>query len=66
MVFDELLSVVTPPTQPVEARGDWGQVVTRLGFALPVDYMRLVESFGSAFGPTGVSWVRPDLGCRRL
>jgi hypothetical protein len=47
MVIDELLSVVTPPAQPVEASGDWGEVTTRLGFSLPVDYMQLVESFGS-------------------
>ncbi len=47
MVFDELLSVVVPPTQPVDSSGDWGEVVTQLGFSLPVDYMQFVETFGS-------------------
>jgi hypothetical protein len=47
MVFDELLSVVGPPAQPIDAHGDWGDVVTQLGFSLPVDYMQFVESFGS-------------------
>src|SRR6266850_5784244 len=47
MVFDELVSVVRPPAQPVDAQGDWGEVVSRLGFSLPVDYMQFVESFGS-------------------
>jgi hypothetical protein len=47
LVFDELLSVVSPPKQPIDAHGDWGEVVTRLGFSLPVDYMQFVDSFGS-------------------
>jgi hypothetical protein len=47
MSFDDLLSVVTPPTEPLDNRGDWGQVVTQIGLTLPVDYMQFVESFGS-------------------
>jgi hypothetical protein len=47
MVFDELLSVIAPPKEPVDAHGDWGELVEQLGLSLPVDYMQFVDSFGS-------------------
>lgn len=47
MLFDDLLSTVSPPPEPVDNRGDWGQVVAQLGLALPVDYMQFVDAFGS-------------------
>jgi hypothetical protein len=47
MVFAELLSVIAPPKEPVDAHGDWGELVEQLGLSLPVDYMQFVDSFGS-------------------
>ena len=49
MIFDELTSVLPRPTNPVETASTerWGEIVDAIGFALPVDYTRFIESYGS-------------------
>ncbi|MFD4936626.1 SMI1/KNR4 family protein [Streptomyces virginiae] len=43
---DALARLVTPPTAPVEARGDWTAAETALGVRLPDDYKWLVATYG--------------------
>ncbi|WP_371588536.1 SMI1/KNR4 family protein [Streptomyces virginiae] len=43
---DALARLVTPPTAPVEARGDWTEAETALGVRLPDDYKWLVATYG--------------------
>ncbi|MER5411537.1 hypothetical protein [Streptomyces virginiae] len=42
---DALARLVTPPTAPVEARGDWTEAETVLGVRLPDDYKWLVATY---------------------
>ncbi|WP_329020390.1 SMI1/KNR4 family protein [Streptomyces sp. NBC_00690] len=45
--IDDLTRLVPPPRSPVAARGDWAQVESALGLALPADFMALVERYGT-------------------
>ncbi|MEU7453077.1 SMI1/KNR4 family protein [Streptosporangium roseum] len=44
--IDELVRLVPPPTEPVDARGDWSEVEAALGLELPADFKTLVERYG--------------------
>ncbi|MFF4042068.1 SMI1/KNR4 family protein [Streptomyces sp. NPDC001816] len=44
--LDALVRAVSPPADPVDARGDWAEVEARLGVRLPGDYKQLVETYG--------------------
>ncbi|GAA2685771.1 SMI1/KNR4 family protein [Nonomuraea recticatena] len=44
--IDDLVALVPPPTEPVDARGDWHEVEAALGLALPADFKALIERYG--------------------
>ncbi|MBB3732477.1 SMI1/KNR4 family protein [Nonomuraea dietziae] len=44
--IDDLVALVPPPTEPVDARGDWHEVEAALGLALPTDFKALIERYG--------------------
>ncbi len=44
---DLLIRVLTPPGEPVSARGDWAEVEAEMGVALTADFMDLRERFGA-------------------
>ncbi|MER5888745.1 SMI1/KNR4 family protein [Streptomyces sp. NPDC001941] len=44
--FGRLVELVVPPTDPVDARGDWNAAQAAIGTRLPNDYKRLVETYG--------------------
>ncbi|SDI35011.1 SMI1-KNR4 cell-wall [Sinosporangium album] len=44
--MEELVRLVPPPTEPVDARGDWREVEGVLGLGLPGDFKALVELYG--------------------
>ncbi|MCX4767999.1 SMI1/KNR4 family protein [Streptomyces sp. NBC_01275] len=66
---------MTPPTVPVDARGDWAAAETALGARLPDDYKWLVDTYGwgefcdflclrTPFGTSehnGIEWQRGHL-----
>ncbi|MFD5413022.1 SMI1/KNR4 family protein [Streptomyces nojiriensis] len=70
--YDTLARLVTPPTVPVDARGDWTAVENAAGVRLPDDYKRLVGTYGwgefcdflylrTPFGASehnGIAWQR--------
>lgn len=43
---ERLVRLVAPPTEPVDASGDWAAVQDEIGGRLPADYRRLVETYG--------------------
>ncbi|MFF1675030.1 hypothetical protein ACFVYG_03140 [Streptomyces sp. NPDC058256] len=45
MGHDGLVRLVAPPTEPVDARGEWTAVESELGVRLPDDYEWLVEAY---------------------
>lgn len=48
-MFEDLTAVLPRPDNPVElaTAESWGPIVDTLGFALPVDYMQFIETYGS-------------------
>ncbi|MGW6576244.1 SMI1/KNR4 family protein [Streptomyces sp. NPDC054945] len=44
--YDTLARLVTPPTAPIDARGDWTAAETAVGVRLPDDYKWLVATYG--------------------
>src|SRR5688572_9224139 len=44
--IEDLVALVPPPTEPVDARGDWHEVEAALGLALPADFKALIERYG--------------------
>ncbi|MFI6799676.1 SMI1/KNR4 family protein [Streptosporangium canum] len=44
--IDELIRLVPPPTEPVDAQGDWREVEAALGLELPADFKTLIERYG--------------------
>lgn len=54
--FDRLTELIPPPARPVRGRGDWAQFAVRNGFEAPMDYRRLIETYG--VGEFGVFLVR--------
>jgi SMI1-KNR4 cell-wall len=44
--IDDLVRLVPPPVEPVDARGDWGEVEVALGLKLPADFKTLIERYG--------------------
>ncbi|MFF7591359.1 SMI1/KNR4 family protein [Kitasatospora purpeofusca] len=44
--IDDLLALVPPPTNPIDASGDWTQVENALGLELPSDFKSLIGSYG--------------------
>jgi hypothetical protein len=45
-MIDDLVTLVPPPAEPVDAQGDWRSVEVSLGTALPADYKALIELYG--------------------
>lgn len=47
--FDRLLELAPPPATPVKAGSPehWGEVENTLGTALPADYKRFINTYGS-------------------
>ena len=54
--LDELIRLIPPPADPVEAHGDWDQVEAALGLSLPADYKGLVQAYGTG---TFVDFITP-------
>jgi hypothetical protein len=46
MTIDDLVRLVAPPTDPVDATGNWQQVEAALELQLPSDFKALVERYG--------------------
>ncbi|MER5620935.1 SMI1/KNR4 family protein [Streptosporangium sp. NPDC002544] len=44
--MEELIRLVAPPTEPVDAHGDWSEVEATLGLGLPADFKTLIEQYG--------------------
>lgn len=44
--MEELIRLVSPPTEPVDAHGDWSEVEATLGLGLPADFKTLIEQYG--------------------
>jgi len=44
--IDDLIELVPPPNDPIDATGNWRRVEAELGVALPADYIQLVEQYG--------------------
>ncbi|WP_405914989.1 SMI1/KNR4 family protein [Streptomyces sp. NBC_00728] len=44
--IDDLIALVPPPANPVDASGDWTQVEAGLGLELPADFKALISSYG--------------------
>lgn len=44
--IDDLVSLVPPPTAPVDGDGDWETVEARLGLRLPADFKTLMRRYG--------------------
>ncbi|KOV34081.1 hypothetical protein ADK60_11850 [Streptomyces sp. XY431] len=44
--IDDLLALVPPPTNPIDASGDWAQVENALSLELPSDFKSLIGSYG--------------------
>lgn len=42
----DLVTLVPPPAEPVDAQGDWRSVEVSLGTVLPADYKALIERYG--------------------
>lgn len=49
MSLEELLKIVPPPEEPIEAstEAEWARVQSRLGIVLPPDYKRYINQYGS-------------------
>ena len=45
--FDDLVALVRPPAEPVDAHGEWRRVEASLGIRLPADFKALFERYGS-------------------
>jgi hypothetical protein len=45
----KLTKILPPPSQPVEASGDWDEVERTLGTALPDDYKEFISLYGTGF-----------------
>ncbi|MFF1912947.1 SMI1/KNR4 family protein [Streptomyces sp. NPDC058239] len=43
---DSLARLITPPTAPIDGRGDWPAAETAIGARLPADYKWLVGTYG--------------------
>jgi hypothetical protein len=44
--LQELLQLVTPPSEPQNAKGDWKRLESDLGLTLPSDYKQYIEEYG--------------------
>ena len=44
--MQELLSLVPPPEEPKDAKGDWNKVEGDLGLGLPEDYKQFITHYG--------------------
>ncbi|MER6172879.1 hypothetical protein [Streptosporangium sp. NPDC001681] len=44
--MEELIRLVSPPTEPVDAHGDWSEVEATLGLGPPADFKTLIEQYG--------------------
>lgn len=47
LCIQELLQLVPPPAEPKNAQGNWRQLESDLGVALPSDYKQYIEAYGS-------------------
>jgi hypothetical protein len=54
--IDDLVALVPPPAEPVDAQGDWRWVEASLGVLLPADFKALIERYGSGMF---VDFIRP-------
>ncbi|VTS04824.1 SMI1/KNR4 family protein [Tuwongella immobilis] len=45
-LIQRLCGLVAPPIQPCYNKGMWDEVERELGLSLPLDYKRLIETFG--------------------
>jgi hypothetical protein len=46
--IDDLVRLVPPPAEPVDAHGDWDAVEAALGLGIPIDFKTLITRYGSA------------------
>jgi hypothetical protein len=44
--IDDLVALVPPPTNPVDASGDWKEIEDSLGLELPADFKSLIGHYG--------------------
>jgi hypothetical protein len=47
MPIEGLMQIMPPPPEPKEASGDWQAVESSLGTALPDDYRRFIDAYGT-------------------
>ncbi len=59
MGLPELIAIVPPPQNPVEARGDWAAIQQRIGLNLPQDFKALIEVYGSGTFSDLLSPINP-------
>jgi hypothetical protein len=55
-VIGDLVALVPPPAEPVDANGEWDQIEASLGTRLPADFEALIERYGSGMF---VDFIRP-------
>ena len=47
MAIEELVSLIPPPSAPIDGEGDWGCAENELGLVFPSDFKQLISRYGT-------------------